>query len=501
MLDLAHILLGTQHPAQQLLPSMSPEWKTLSFPETVTDSRETGPGTLFIALAGERTNGHEYLRDVAARGARGALVDQAEIAARQAQTKEIQRPIVVFNASKAACPLAWEHINQRCSPDPEIFILIAVPNTLQALQQLARYHRSRYTPTVVGITGSVGKTSTKEVTAAVISRRYCTLKSKKSHNSEVTVPTTLLRLTAAHEAAVVELGMWAPGELRLLASFAQPHIGIVTNVGHSHLERMGSIEAIANAKAELVEALPPDGIAILNADDARVTAMADRTQARVVRYGLHPDADVRADSIASMGIEGTRFRMVYQDEAHWVHIRLAGEHHISNVLAATASAVMMGVAWDDILAGVQDATIPSRLQIVRPGTNGIPYTVIDDSYNASPASAQSALALLGTCPGRHVAILGDMLELGSFAEEGHRMVGRLAARVAHILVCIGPQARWIAAAAQAFGMSSSQILVLERSSDAVPVVLALVEANDTILVKGSRGMAMEQIVTALITRQ
>ncbi len=498
MLDLAHILLGTQHPAQHLLPSMSPEWKTLSFPETVTDSRETAPGTLFIALAGERTNGHEYLKDVAARGARGALVDQAEIAARQAQTKEIQRPIVVFNGEDS-----WEHIKQRCSeaPDPEIFILIAVQNTLQALQQLARYHRSRYTPTVVGITGSVGKTSTKEVTAAVISRRYCTLKNKKSHNSEVTVPTTLLRLTAAHEAAVVELGMWAPGELRLLASFAQPHIGIVTNVGHAHLERMGSIEAIANAKAELVEALPPDGVAILNVDDARVAAMADRTQARVVRYGLHPDAEVRADSIASLGIEGTRFRVIYQDEARWVHIPLAGEHHISNVLAATAVAVTMGVAWDDILAGVQDATIPSRLQIVRSGTNGIPYTVIDDSYNASPASAQSALALLGTCPGRHLAILGDMQELGTFAEEGHRMVGRLAAMVAHTLVCIGPQARWIAAAAQAAGMSSSQIMVLERSKDAVPVVRTLVEANDTILVKGSRGMAMEQIVTALTSRQ
>jgi UDP-N-acetylmuramoyl-tripeptide--D-alanyl-D-alanine ligase len=493
LLDLAHILLGTDHAAHHLLPSMSPAWKTLSFPETVTDSREAGRDMLFIALAGERTNGHQYLDSVAAQGARGALVDQTALAPYAAVLEKIQRPIVVYNEGEAQSHTdVWS-----TSPDPEIFILVAVPDTLIALQRLARYHRSRYTPTVVGITGSVGKTSTKEVAAAMISRRYCTLKSKKSHNSEVTVPTTLLRLTPAHEAAVVELGMWAPGELRLLASFAQPHIGVVTNVGYSHIERLGSIAAIANAKAELVEALPPDGIAILNADDPLVNAMAERTTARVFRYGLSPDADVRAEQIESFGLDGTRFTLVYQNEARQVTLPLAGRHHVFTMLAAAAVGFQMGVVWEDIIATLQTITLPDRLHIIHAGTNGIPYTIIDDTYNAAPVSTQAALVLLGECRGRRVALLGDMLELGTFAKEGHSMVGRLAATVAHRLVCVGTHARWIAEAAHAAGMPSSHIVVCDNNEAAIPIVLQIVAAEDTILVKGSRGMAMEHLVAAL----
>jgi UDP-N-acetylmuramoyl-tripeptide--D-alanyl-D-alanine ligase len=366
-----------------------------------------------------------------------------------------------------------------------------------ALQRLAVYHRRQLTPTVVGITGSVGKTSTKEVVAAVLSRRFRTLKTKRSYNSEVTVPTTLLQLTADHAVAVLEMGMWAPGEIRFLAGLARPQIGIVTNVGPSHLERLGSIEAIVNAKAELVESLPSDGVAILNADDERVNAMAGRTAAQVLRYGLTPTADLWADAIESRGLSGIAFRAHYGEEEIYLKLPLSGRHSVHSALAAIAVGLVLGMGWDDIISGLQDETTQLRLFTV-PGVGG--SQIIDDAYNAAPASSLAALTLLGELEGRRIAVMGDMLELGSAEEEGHRLVGRRVAEVAHQLICVGPRARWIAEEACLSGMDTNAVLIVEHNTDVVDALHAMLRPGDYVLVKGSRGVAMDQIVAAVQRR-
>ena len=501
MLHLAHVLRGVQSEGAAVVPSLPSAWEALAFTEVVTDSREVVPDALFVALAGARTDGHNFLGDVASLGARGALVRAAVVAERGLELEtHIQRPCVVVDVTQEANPLAilsqYNGILHK-----NIFLLIAVDDPLLALQRLARYHRNQYTLPMVAITGSVGKTSTKEVAAAVLRRRFCTLKNKRSFNSEVTLPVTLLQLTAEHEAAIVEMGMWMPGEIRLLADLARPHIGVVTNIGPSHLERMGSMEAIIRAKAELLEALPPDGVAVLNADDASVAAMASCTQARVLRYGMSPAADVWADAVESHGLSGVSFRAHAGGESVALRLPLPGAHNVSNALAAIAVGLELGVSWEEIQAGLQDETAHIRLRVVPVTHETLSYTILDDTYNASPMSSLAALNLLAECgvPEQRLAVLGDMLELGSWAEEGHRVVGRRVAAVAHHLVTVGPRARWIAEEARQCGMAEEAVTLIERSAEAVPVVKRLVQAGSYVLVKGSRGVEMDQIVAALTT--
>jgi UDP-N-acetylmuramoyl-tripeptide--D-alanyl-D-alanine ligase len=366
-----------------------------------------------------------------------------------------------------------------------------------AVQRLAVYHRRQLTPTVVGITGSVGKTSTKEVVAAVLSRRFRTLKNKRSFNSEATLPTSLLRITPDHEVAVLEMGMWAPGEIRFLASLARPDIGVVTNVGPSHLERLKSMEAITQAKSELAESLPADGWAVLNADDPRVMAMASQTRAQVFSYGLTPRAHLWADDVVSYGLAGIGLVAHHGDARVAMRLPLIGRHSVYLALAASAVGLTMGMGWDEIIAGLQDRDAQPRLRVL-PGTAG--STLIDDSYNAAPLSTLAALDILADMEGRRVAILGDMLELGAAEEEGHRLVGRRIAEVAQILVTIGRRARWFAEAARAAGMPADQILVATTSEEATQAVLPLLQPGDTVLIKGSRGMELEHVVAALHRR-
>jgi UDP-N-acetylmuramoyl-tripeptide--D-alanyl-D-alanine ligase len=340
----------------------------------------------------------------------------------------------------------------------------------------------------------VGKTSTKEVVAAVLGRRFRTLKSKRSFNSEATLPTSLLSLTPDHEVAVLEMGMWAPGEIRFLASLARPQIGVVTNVGPSHLERLKTIEAITDAKGELPESLPSDGWAVLNADDARVAAMADRTSAHVFTYGITPTATLWADQVVSHGLGGISLRAHYGDISLELRLPLIGRHSIYLALAAISVGLIMGMGWDEIVAGLCDPEAQPRLRAL-PGAGG--STLIDDSYNAAPVSSLAALDLLGDIDGRRVAILGDMLELGTAEEESHRLVGRRVAEVAQLLVTIGQRARWIAEAAQTAGMPASQIMAFDTSAEAVNATLALLRPGDYVLIKASRGMELEHVVAAL----
>jgi UDP-N-acetylmuramoyl-tripeptide--D-alanyl-D-alanine ligase len=319
-------------------------------------------------------------------------------------------------------------------------------------------HRSNLDLGVIGITGSVGKTSTKELTAAVISQRFHTLHNKGNLNSEQGLPLTLLELSAEHERAVLEMGMYALGEIQAMCELARPRLGVITNVGPVHLSRLGTIENIAQAKSELVRALPSadnGGVAILNWDDERVQAMAALTPARIFRYGLTPEADLWADEIVGAGMEGIRFRFHYRrptgerhsseriDSLH-VKVPLLGRHSVHTALRAAAVGLVEGMSWEEIIAGIQ--SMPGQLRlVVVPGING--STLIDDTYNASPASMVAALNLLNDLEssggGRRIAVLGDMRELGNYTGEGHQIVGRRAADVVDILVTVGELGRAI----------------------------------------------------------
>jgi UDP-N-acetylmuramoyl-tripeptide--D-alanyl-D-alanine ligase len=349
---------------------------------------------------------------------------------------------------------------------------------------------------VIGITGSVGKSSTKELAWAVLRQRFNTLKSPGNLNNEIGLPLTLLHLDQSHERVVLEMGTYDLGEIRTLCAIAAPQVGVVTNVGPTHLERLKTVERIAQAKAELVQALPPDGVAILNQDDPYVRAMARQTQARVFTYGLTPEADLWADDIVSEGLEGIHFVLHYQGEALHTKVPLLGHHSVHTALRATAVGVVEGMTWHEIFSGLQDSSVQLRLVSV-PGSNG--STLLDDTYNASPTSTIAALNLLDDLSGRKIAVLGDMAELGDYEEEGHRKVGCRAADTVDLLVAVGRRARLIAEEAQACGLAPEAITQVDSNDEAIAYLRRVTQAGDIVLVKGSRSMAMEDIVGALQT--
>jgi UDP-N-acetylmuramoyl-tripeptide--D-alanyl-D-alanine ligase len=438
----------------------------------VVDSREAVAGSVFLAFRGENADGHDYVADAFNRGAMAAIV---------------QRPIAgEWPTLDARAGKAW-------MPD-RLPVCILVDDTMRALQQVARHWRAKFDVRVIGITGSVGKTSTKELAAAVLSRRYRTLKSEGNQNNEIGVPLTLLNLRDSHERAVIEMGMYALGEIELLCDLARPAVGVVTIIGPVHLERLGSIEAIVAAKQELIAALPDDGVAILNLDDPRVMGMADHTRAAIFTYGLGSGADLWADQIESMGLDGVRFTMHYHEETLNVRVPLLGRHSVHTALRATAIGLVEGLGWDEIIAGLGAMSSQLRLVVI-PGPRG--SLLIDDTYNSSPDSALAALNLLSDLDGRRIAVLGDMLELGDAEQQAHQMVGRRVADIADVLITVGSRAQTIARQAISAGMPSDRVHSVEEAPAAVPVLEEIVHADDVILVKGSLGMAMDRIVTAL----
>ena len=441
------------------------------------DSRNVQPGSLFVALPGEHTDGHSFVGHAFSRGAAAILVD---------------RPV--------DGPWATLDLRQPGTQLPEALdrpLCLLVDNTLDALQQVAAWWRSQFPVQVVGITGSVGKTTTKEITAAVLRQRFVTLKSAGNLNNEIGLPLTLLQLDDSHQRAVLEMGMYALGEIAQLCRIAQPRIGVITNVGPVHLERVGTIERVAQAKAELVEALPADGVALLNADEPLVAAMRGLTKARVFLYGLTRDCDLWADQIVGEGLDGIRFRFHYQGETVHVKVPLLGRHSVHTALRAAAVGLVEGLNWEEIVTGLQDVGAQLRLVVVR-GINGA--TLLDDTYNASPASMLAALNLLedmAVGDGRRIAVLGDMMELGSQEEEGHRLVGARAADVADFLLTVGPKARWTAHEAKAAGQPSGSVRAVENAAEAIALLRTVIGPGDVVLVKGSRAAHMDDVVAAL----
>ena len=381
-------------------------------------------------------------------------------------------------------------------PGSELPVILLVEDSLQALQQIAKFWRSKLNLRVVGITGSVGKSTTKEMVASVLEQRFSTLKNIGNLNNEIGLPLTILSLSEGHQQAVLEMGFYVPGEIKFLCDIAHPHVGVITNIGTVHAERAGSQEAIAQGKSELVQALPPppEGCAILNYDDPLVRAMAEKTQARVLYYGLNPEADLWADQVNGLGLEGIQFRLHYRRETIHMRVPLIGRHSVHTVLRAAAVGLVEGLNWQEIVNGFRAGHTQLRLAAVRSKCGAL---LLDDTYNASPQSMLAALNLLDEMDGRKVAVLGDMLELGRYEWKGHEMVGRRAADIVDELITLGERGRMIAAAACRVGFPPEKVTELDTSEQAIELLQDRLCENDVVLIKGSRGMRMDRIVAAL----
>ena len=427
------------------------------------DSREVAPGNLFVALPGEHVDGHGYVGAAIAAGAAAAIV------------------------GRPPDGVALDDVDAT---------VIQVADPLRALHAVAARWRRRFDPLVVGVTGSIAKTSTKEAIATVLASELVTLKNEGNQNNEIGLPLTVLRMRPDHQAAVLEMGMYVGGEIAELAAIGRPEIGVVTAVQAVHLSRIGTLDAVEQAKGELVEALPPDGVAILNADDERVRRMSSRTAARVMTYGFAPDAMVRADEVESAGADGMRFDLVADGARRPVSIPTLGRLAVHNALAAAAVGLASGFPADRVAAALAFGwSAPHRGVLIRRG--GV--TIVDDSYNASPGSVLAALELLAGMPGRRIAVLGEMLELGDDHEAGHERVGTAAAAIADRLIVVGGDGvAGIARGARDAGLGAVALVEAPDRASALAELERTVADGDVILVKASRGVALDVLVDDLV---
>lgn len=463
----------------EVLKGIQPSWADQIIPDVGIDSRKLSPGSMFVALPGESVDGHDFVQDAFNRGASFALID-----------RPVDEGISVLDLR----PDADVDLDQ----DLEVPFCLLVDDALTALQQVAGVWRERLDIRVIGITGSVGKSTTKELTAIVLKQRYRTLKNPGNLNNEIGLPMTLWRLGEGHQRAVLEMGFYVPGEIEFLCELARPVVGVITTIGTVHAERAGTQDEIARGKAELVKALPPapKGTAILNFDDPLVRDMAKETEARIFYYGLSPDADLWADNVEGLGLDGIRFRLHYQGESIHLKVPLIGRHSVHTVLRAAAVGLVEGLSWEEISRGLRSEQAQLRLVAVRASSGAM---ILDDTYNASPKSMLAALNLLEEMPGRKIAILGDMLELGLYEEQGHRKVGIRAAEVADLLVTVGELGKLIAQAAAESGLQAGKIHSFLDCDEAINFLQGLLMEEDVVLVKGSRSMRMDKIVAALET--
>ena len=435
------------------------------FPHITTDTRKISSGDLFVALRGEKFDGADFAAEALERGAAAVIVGTPLSTSAEKALKKAKGTV------------------------------LKAEDGLRAYQAIAHAWRMKYDIPVIAITGSNGKTTTKELTAAVLSGRGPVCRTVANYNNEVGLPLTLLGITEKDTAAVVEIGMRGLGQIAALAPAAAPTIGIVTNVCEVHMELLGSIENIAKAKAELVQAIPAGGTVILNADDVRVAAMralaADGV--RVLTYGIKENADVRAEALR-FAADGAQFMVTWANERHDYSIPLAGRHNVSNALAALAAGFVLGLTPQEMQAGLRTLTpTKMRYEVHEVGAQRF----INDAYNASPSSMRAALETTAALyHGRRIAVLGDMLELGDAAEEAHREIGRRAAELGFAaLVTYGPQAQWMHEAAEAAGCPVCRHAATHEA--AAEHLRALLRDGDTVLFKGSRGMKMEAVIALL----
>jgi len=427
-----------------------------------TDTRQILTGSLFIALCGAHFDGADFAGEALTKGASAVMLSESAAPSVEAALKETHG--VVFT----------------------------VKDTLRAYQDLSHAWRMKFDIPLIAVTGSNGKTTTKELVAAVLSERGAVCRTEANYNNEIGLPMTLLRITEKDTAAVVEMGMRGLGQIAALAQIAAPTIGLVTNVGEVHMELLGSIEHIAKAKAELVEAIPVGGTVILNADDARVAAMCTKAaeHVRILTYGISSAADVRAQALRMDG-NMTRFMVTRDKERHDYAIPLCGRHNVYNALAALAAGFALGYSPQEMQRGLTHLVPPQmRYEVHKVG----PWTFINDAYNASPTSMRAALETTATLyPGRRIAVLGDMLELGAAADEMHAEIGRIAVQQGFAaIITYGANAQRIHAAAREAGCVLCHHV--QTHEEAAGQLRALLSDGDTVLFKGSRSMQMEKII-------
>lgn len=473
MFTLDDILQGNAGNARVV--SSTPLDPQLAFRSAHHDSRQIEPGDLFVAIKGARVDGHRFTATAAQNGALGVLC-----------STEI--------------------------PDlPSAFFQIVVPDVVEALHATARARVQRQPATIyIGITGSNGKTSTKEAVATVLDRLAPTLKTLASYNTEIGYPLTLLRLEPQHRFAVLEMGAQWVGELAWLCTIAAPDWSIITNVGTSHLEYFGSQERIALAKSELVRALKPEGLAILNYDDPRVRAMQEKSQAPILSYGTAEDALIRATTIAGDPLRGHSFTLHYLDQQITIQLHIPGEHGVTIALAAAAAGIAAGMPLVEIRDALEGLTAYKRRGEIKPGPHG--STLIDDSYNANRQSILAIAQAMHTAQSepdcQRWAILGDILELGDYSHEEHRLTGAALVPLVDQIVAIGDEARFYVEGALAAGMPAERVHYFAASLDdtatleaakhaAATLLKAQVKQHDLVLLKASLGVGMDTLLQML----
>jgi UDP-N-acetylmuramoyl-tripeptide--D-alanyl-D-alanine ligase len=446
------------------------------FPSAQHDSRQVNRGDLFIAIKGAQVDGHRFIPEVARAGAGGVLCSQP---------------------------------SDEVPPD---FLQLVVPDVIQALHSTARVRVQRQENTLlIGITGSNGKTSTKDATAAILQRQAPTLKTFASYNNEIGYPLTLLRLEPGHRFAVLEMGAQWVGELAWLCeTIARPDWSIITNIGAAHLEYFGTQESVIIAKSELVQALSADGIAILNYDDTNVRGMAAKTRARKVFFGLSQEAEVRGNDIHGEALLGMHFTLHYAGQHNHIRLHLPGDHGVMIALAAAAAGCMAQINFDDVCAALENLQPAKGRGEIKPGPNG--STLIDDTYNANRQSIIAMVTAMGktklSSQGNRWAVLGDIFELGQYAPDEHRASGKALAGTIDYLIAIGDEASYFVEGAIEAGMPEKNIHYfrvvddnakeLEQAKRAAADVLKReVHNEDLILIKGSRGMRMETMLPML----
>jgi len=430
-----------------------------------TDTRTLLAGDCFVALQGDRFDGHEFVGAVKDRGAVAALVSRRSL-----------------------------------SDLPDDLGLVEVPDTLEALQCFAANYRQLLSVRTIGVTGSSGKTSTKEMIAAVLRTRFKTKATEGNLNNHIGVPLTLIRLDEGDEFGVVEMGMNHPGEIAPLARMTAPDIGVISSIGPAHIEFFTDQAAIAAEKAELIAALPPEGLAVLNGGDEWSRRIAGRTNARVVWTGHGPDVSWRADEL-QIAADGISFRLSHEEESVLVRLPVINRVMADNALLAAAVGDACGLTLEEIARGLESVQLPgARMQVVK--AHGA--SIINDAYNANPDSMKAALLALSEFPGagRRLAVLGSMGELGQHATELHRAVGEFAARQdLAFLIVAGPHAEAYAKGAMAAGLGHNQIVAALDAEEATVALKPLLREGDVVLVKGSHFMGLERLVAALTGKE
>ena len=431
-----------------------------------TDSRLVEKGNIFIALQGENFDGHDFVQKVAEKGAASVLLS---------------------NPSK----VDLEKLDKAVS-------VIKVSDTLQALGDLAHNYRQRFSLPVIGITGSSGKTTTKEMMATIIGRQKNVLKTEGNLNNLIGLPQTIFRLRAEHELAILEMGTNTRGEIKRLTRIAAPSIGLITNIGPAHLEGFGSVEVVAQEKADLFLNMPQAGIAVANLDDEAVKIIVEKWNGRRVNFSMSPNVDVTVSDIEKNGAHGMRFNLIINGVSQKVEMKIAGVHHLYNAMAAVACAWTAGIDPKAIKEGLE-AFLPvgGRMEMIKLQNGAY---VIDDSYNANPASVREALMTLRDMKNSHsgYVFLGDMLELGDAAFEMHRRIGTLLGTIGvNVVFLQGEHSAIVAAAAIDGGMSQGKIFIMKDSREGILFLKKYLKKGDWVLVKGSRRMKMETIVAQI----